>query len=90
MGQIKHVNETVGQSIMMEHYRLHCAERMPDSPYKEAVLSAVRSALERLERAVEPDERPACTVCASRKASARVLMFPSSPKSFSAVVASVA
>jgi hypothetical protein len=33
----------------MEKYRLECAQRWPDSPYKEAVLKAIHSTLEHLE-----------------------------------------
>ena len=32
-----------------EHYRLHCAERWPESDYKEAVLAAIHSTLKTLE-----------------------------------------
>jgi hypothetical protein len=74
-------NENLRQSIKTEHYRLHVAEEWPDSPYKEAVLAAVRSTLERLEAtAVEPFEPPPCMVCASRLTQAKALMFPSRPK----------
>jgi hypothetical protein len=59
----------------MEHYRLHCVESSTDGPHKDAVLAAVRSALERFEAVSGPVE---CAHCASRKiAPARMLMFPS-------------
>lgn len=75
------VNKSVRQFMKMEHYRLHRAEEWPDSPYKEAVLAAVHSALERLEAtAIEPFEPAACMVCASRRNRAPVVMFPSRPK----------
>jgi hypothetical protein len=81
MQPINRVNETVEQLIKLEHYRWHCAEHWPDSPYKEAALAAVHSALERLEAVTgEPYESPACMICASRDGQAKVLMFPSRPK----------
>jgi len=57
-------------------------EGWPDSPYKEAVLAATRSVLERLETAaIEPLDSWACMVCATRRNQARkVLVFPSRPK----------
>ena len=75
-------NKSVRQWVKIEHYRLHCAEEWPNSPYKETVLAAARSALERLETAaIEPLDAPACIVCATRRAQARrVLMFPSKQK----------
>jgi len=36
------------QWIAMEQYRLDCAQRWPDGPYKEAVLKAIYSTLDRL------------------------------------------
>jgi len=74
--------ESLRQWVKTEHYRLHCAEEWPDSPYKEAVLAAARSALERLEVAVTDSfDLPACSVCAARRTpAAKVLMFPSQPK----------
>jgi len=70
------------QWVKTEHHRLHCAEGWPDSPYKEAVLAATRSVLDRLETAaIEPFDSLACMVCATRTSQARaVLMFPSRPK----------
>ena len=82
------VDKNIRQWLKGEHYRLHCVEEWPNSPYKETVLAAVRSALERLEAAaIEPVDTPACTVCAARRAHAgRVLMFPSKPKSCTVIV----
>jgi hypothetical protein len=70
------------QWVRMEHYRLHCAEGWPDSPHKEAVLAAARSALQRLEMAIlESFDSPACSLCATRRTRARqVLIFPSKAK----------
>ncbi len=74
------VNESLRQSVRTEHYRLHCAETWPDGPYKEAVLAAVRCALERLQGAgVEPFDPTACMVCANRRTRPRVLVFPATP-----------
>jgi hypothetical protein len=55
------------QWIAMEHYRLHCAEQWPDSPYKRAVLEAIQSTLKRL-RATSPValQKPECALCACR------------------------
>lgn len=86
MQPIHGANGSLRQSIKTEHYRLHVAEEWPDSPYKEAVLAAARSALERLEAAaVEPLE-PACMVCGARRTGAKVLVFPSRPKDPSAAL----
>jgi hypothetical protein len=55
------------QWIAMEHYRLHCVEHWPDSPYKQAVLEAIHSALERLRTTSPvPLPKPECSICASR------------------------
>jgi hypothetical protein len=55
------------QWIAMEHYRLHCVEQWPDSPYKQAVLGAIHSALERLRTTSPvPPPKPECSLCASR------------------------
>ena len=81
MQSMNRANETVEQFWRQEHYRLHCAENWPDSPYKAAVLAAVHSTLERLEAtSTEPFDRPSCMVCASRRPSAPVIEFPSRPK----------
>ena len=75
-------DESLRQWVRTEHHRLHCVEGWPDSPYKEAVLAATRSVLERLETAaIEPLDSWACMVCATRRNQARkVLVFPSRPK----------
>jgi hypothetical protein len=79
-------NEIIGQCMRSEHNRLHSAEGWADSPYKEAVLASVRSALEGLERAaVPPFEPPQCMVCASRRRESRVLLFPSRSKGSPAI-----
>ncbi len=70
----------------MEHYRLHCAERWPDSDYKEAVLAAIRSKLNTLEVAsLAPVEQPRCMVCASLRAPAMALELPSRSQSPAAI-----
>jgi hypothetical protein len=88
MPSIDPVNESVRQYMKIEHYRLHCAEEWPDSPYKKAVLAAVHSALTRLEAtAIEPFEAPACMSCATRtKIVAPLIMFPRQPNSSPAVL----
>ena len=69
------------QWVKTEHYRLHCVEGWPDSPYKEAVLTASRSVLESLEADIEPLDSLVCMVCAARRNQARnVLMFRPRPK----------
>ena len=73
-------NEALRQFWKQEHYRLHCAENWPDSPYKVAVLTAVYSALERLEAAIESIDPPVCMVCATRRLRAPVITFPSRPE----------
>jgi len=54
------------QWVTMEHYRLHSVERWPDSPYKEAVIAAIHSALERLRAASPAPLQEECSICASR------------------------
>ena len=54
----------LSQWIAVEHYRLHLAERWPDSPHKEATLAAIHSTLASLRQ----DSRSAtvsleCVVC---------------------------
>src|SRR5579862_1488827 len=79
-------DQQLEQWIKMEHYRLHCAERWPDSAYKEAVLSAIRSALSTLEAASSaPDEQSHCMVCASAQTSAVVLQLPSRSQATTAI-----
>jgi hypothetical protein len=71
------LNRRLEQWIRVEHYRLHCAERWPDSDHKEAVLAAIRSTMKTLEGAcVTPVGESLCAVCNSRQA-ARVLELPS-------------
>ena len=80
-------DESLRQWVKTEHHRLHCVEGWPDSPYKEAVLAAIRSALERLETAFEPFDSPACMVCATRRNQAgKVFVFPSRPKGSPVIV----
>jgi hypothetical protein len=63
---------------MVEHHRLHCAERWPESDYREAVLSAVHSTLKSLEAISSMlVEQPRCIVCASLQKPAIVLELPS-------------
>jgi len=78
-------NEHLGQRIKFEHSRLHSAEEWPASPYKDAVLAAIRSTLGRLEAELPAAEAPQCTICASRKAGAVVLEFPSRSRASFAV-----
>ena len=60
MRRFARTDEQLEQWIKMEHYRLHCAERWPDSDYKEAVLAAIRSTLNTLEAAsLAPVRAPA-------------------------------
>ena len=75
-------NKMIGQWMRVEHSRLHCAEGWPDSPYKEAVLTAIRSTMENLKTASPAlIESQQCMVCASREAKKSVvLMFPSVPQ----------
>ena len=73
-------NARLVQWIKMEHYRLHTVDTWPDSPHKEVLLTAIHSALQRLEAdCVAPLESPPCIVCASTKSRTEVLEFPSWP-----------
>jgi hypothetical protein len=75
-------DEQLEQWIMIEHYRLHCAEPWPDSDYKEALLAAIHSALNALEAASAVSvEQRRCMLCASRRAPAEVLVLPSRSQS---------
>lgn len=78
-------NEHLGQRIKFEHSRLHSAEEWPASAYKYAVLAAIRSTLGRLEAEFPVPEAPQCTICASRKAGAVVLEFPSRSRKSSVI-----
>jgi hypothetical protein len=55
------------QWIAMEHYRLHCAEQWPASPYKRTVIEAIHSTLKALRTASPaPLQQPECAYCASK------------------------
>jgi len=78
MQRLNGADEHLEQWIKMEHYRLHCAEQWPDGDHKEAVLAAIRSALNTLEAAsLARVEQPRCMVCASLRAPALVVELPS-------------
>jgi hypothetical protein len=86
MQRFRRADEQLEQWIKMEHYRLHCAERWPDSDHKEAVLAAIHSALKTLEAAsLAPVEQPRCMGCASLRAAAVVLEMPSRSQSRAAI-----
>ena len=88
---MRSIDETLGQLIRTEHYRLHCAEQWPESTYKNAVLAAVHSTLESLAgAAIEPLKTPLCMVCAARTVQARVIMFPPKSKQSVALLPSAA
>ena len=75
---LKREYKHIEQWIDVEHYRLHCAERWPESDYKEAVLAAIHSTLKSLEATSSaPVEQPRCMVCTSLQAPAVVLELPS-------------
>jgi len=81
------IDEQLGQWIKMEHYRLHSAERWSGSDYKDAVLAAIHSTLNTLEAAsLAAVEHPRCMVCASRQATAVVVLeLPSRSQSPAAI-----
>jgi len=86
MQRFKRTDEQLEQSIKMEHYRLHCAERWPGSDYREAVLTAIRSTLNTLEAAsLAPVEQPRCMVCGSLRTPALMLELPSRSQSPAAI-----
>lgn len=68
-------SERIAQWMKVEHYRLHCVEEWPDSPYKHALLAGIRSALEGLKALLAPIEPERCAACASRGAGSAVLTF---------------
>ena len=81
MQQFNGANEKLRQWIKTQHYRLHCVEGWADSPYKEAVLASIHSALNgRKAEGLEPFEPMQCMVCAARRKESTVLMFPSRSK----------
>ena len=60
MRRFTRTDEPLEQWTKMGLYRLHCAERWPDSDYKEAVLAAIRSTLNTLQAAsLAPVRAPA-------------------------------
>ena len=72
----------IEQWISVEHYRLDCAERWPDSDYKKAVFAAIHSTLRTLEAApAAPVEQRRCIPCASRQAPTDVLELASRSQS---------
>jgi len=81
-------DESLRQWVKTEHYRLHCAEGWPDSPHKEAVIAATRSALQSLKTpAIDPFDSMICMVCdARRNQQSKVVMFPSRPKASSVIM----
>jgi hypothetical protein len=53
--------------IMGEHHRLHIVEEWPDGPRKEAVLTAIRSTLDRLLLDFRAAlNLPVCSICHNR------------------------
>jgi hypothetical protein len=77
MQQLDPEKEMLRQWINVEHHRLHCVEEWPDSSYKEVVLLAIRSALQRLKAgSLAPIVQHRCIMCETRAESA-VLKFPS-------------
>ena len=79
---LKREDQHIEQWINVEHYRLDCAERWPDSDYKEAVLAAIHSTLKTLGAAPgAPVEQHRCRLCASRQAQVAVLEMPSRSQS---------
>ncbi len=86
MQRLKGADKHLEQWIKVEHYRLHCAERWPESDYKEAVPAAIHSTLKTLEAtSLAPVEQPRCMVCASLQAPAVVLELPSRSQSPTAI-----
>jgi len=73
MQQANH--ERIAQWTKVEHYRLHCVQEWPDSPYKQAVLAGIRSTLENLRASLAPIEPEQCIVCAYRRTESAVLTF---------------
>jgi hypothetical protein len=49
MQRLRRADKHLEQWINVEHYRLHCAQRWPESDYKEVVLAAIHSTLKTLE-----------------------------------------
>mgnify|MGYP001544346772 CR=1 FL=1 len=53
--------------ISMEHYRLHLVEEWPDSPYKQATLAAIRSAIGSLSCGSLAPAAESCSICRGRE-----------------------
>ena len=67
------------QWLMFEHSRLHVVEAWPDSPYRDAALAAVRSAIARILEDLGPGAQlPSCSACRARKP--RLVATPASPE----------
>jgi hypothetical protein len=64
--------EMLEQWVSVEHNRLHCVERWPESPHKQAVLAAIHSALQGL----AGGSALLCSICVGRKREAGILAFP--------------
>ena len=63
--------------VAMEHYRLRCVVRWPDSSYKEVVLASIHSTLERLGHTCDGSEfRLDDLVAAGEKKPAAVREWP--------------
>jgi hypothetical protein len=64
--------------LAFEHYRIHMMELWPDGPGKEAGLSAARSGIENLTRAMSNDSSFRCATCDSRRRT--VIAMPLAPR----------
>ena len=73
-------NKMFGQWINMEHYRLHCVEEWPASPYMEAVQAAIRSSLERFTTSSAEPVDATCMIRAAPRTESVVREFPSKPQ----------
>jgi hypothetical protein len=86
MQRLKRADKHLEQWIKVEHYRLDCAERWPESDYKEAVLAAIHSTLKTLEAtSLALVEQPRCIVCTPLQAPPVVLELPSRSQSPTAI-----
>ena len=76
MQPLRREDKHIEQWIKTEHYRLHRAERLPESDYEEPRTEAIRSILKTLEATSSAAvEQPRCMVCEFRQALARVLDY---------------
>ena len=74
------------QLAAVEHNRLHCAEKWPDGPHKQAVIAAIHATLESLfENSGTSTGLSECMACAARKKDSEAHELPWHPPAFGTI-----